>query len=217
MFTQCWGPSQYSRSIPPAHDFVLVAGDFKAFARSLHADDRHIGQSDLVGGGEDGHFVGGEGGLSRRSIDASRVDSDGGGAAAAAAARVSEPFPGIWPDSSGLSRPAIPVLPLPIPSAYEPDPVSPYLGLRALCVSRPTSLVLFSRVAACEPGPVSPCRPPTPAANAVLSPRVPSLSSPATSDAHAKKPFPPTRLRRETRNPLCGSAFSKRTDSLSEK
>lgn len=214
MFTQCWGPSQYSRSIPPAHDFVLVAGDFKAFARSLHADDRHIGQSDLVGGGEDGHFVGGEGGLSRRSIDASRVDSDGGGAAAAAAARVSEPFPGIWPDSSGLSRPAIPVLPLPIPSAYEPDPVSPYKspvcpGLRVLScfpVSRPASPVPSLPVAPLLRLRTQSCLPVS-----RLSPVT------ATSDAHAKKPFPPSRLRRETRNPLCGSAFSKRTDSLSEK
>ena len=46
----------HSHAATPAHDLVFVAGDFEALPGSLHPYHGHIGQADLVCGGEDRHL-----------------------------------------------------------------------------------------------------------------------------------------------------------------
>lgn len=50
------GAPGHLHSVPPADDLVFVAGDFKALPGAFHTHHRHIGEADLVGGGEDGHL-----------------------------------------------------------------------------------------------------------------------------------------------------------------
>lgn len=48
-------PPGHSRSATPAHDFVAVTGDLETLSGAPGPHHGHIGEADLVGGGEDGH------------------------------------------------------------------------------------------------------------------------------------------------------------------
>lgn len=63
------GLSRHSRSAAPAHDFVTVTGDLEALSGAPRPHHGHIGEADLVGGGEDGHG-GGSAGLCPHSLTA---------------------------------------------------------------------------------------------------------------------------------------------------